>query len=116
MKFVVDVMHTATCSKEIVLDADDANTARVGAEIAVERKLGGQLYLDRADWDTIELDGELEGLHVERLLDRRTRERAEALRHNEQCDACDAEPVRTARYGDARVCSPCLSKLPPLAD
>lgn len=115
MKFVVDVMQTATCSKEIILDADDAKAARVGAEIAVERKHGGQLYLDREDWDTIELDGELEGLHTERLFDRRTRERAEGLRHNEQCDACDAEPVRTARYGDARVCSKCLASLPPLS-
>lgn len=115
MKFVVDVMRTATCSKEIVLDADNAHAARVAAEIAVERKLGGQLYLDRGDWDTIELDGELEGLHEERLLDRRTRERAEALRHIEQCDACDADPVSTTRYGGARVCSKCLATLPPLA-
>lgn len=115
MRYVVDVMHTATCSKEIVLDADDLKAARVGAEITVERKLGGHVYLDRADWDTIELDGELEGLHAERLLDRRTRERVEGLRHNEQCDACDAEPVRTMRYDGARVCSTCLATLPPLS-
>lgn len=115
MRFVVDVTQTAICSKEIVVDADDAHTARVAAEIEAERRVGQQVYLNRADWNTIELDGDLDGINAERLLDRRTRERMQGGRALNQCDACDAEPVRTTRYDVARVCSKCLASLPPLS-
>jgi len=116
MRCVIDVTQTATCTREVIVEADNVRLAAVAAEIVVERALGRKVYLDREDWDTIELDGELETSNAEQLLDRRTRERRElGARSDAECDSCDATPVRTTRYGDARVCSVCLSKLPPLS-
>lgn len=115
MRFVVDVTQTATCALEVVVYAENARLAAVAAEIMVDRTLGSKVYLDREDWDTIELDGELDASNAECLLDRRTRERCElGSRSDAECDSCDDTPVRTVRYGDARVCSRCLAELPPL--
>lgn len=115
MRFVVDITQKVLCTKEIVLDADDAHSARVGAEITADRTIGQRVYFDRMDWDVMKHDGDREGLNAERLLDRRTRERGEGARGLLQCDACDAAPSTTVRYGDARVCSKCLASLPPLS-
>ena len=120
MKCAVDIEMTVVFSKELIVDAATPEAARAIVLDVIRERSDDVSYTafadDWDDWDEKEVDGEIRVLDdADRLIDRRTEDRGNFRLSTFRCDNCNAAPVRTVRYGRARVCSTCLATLPPLS-